>query len=139
MNELARRNEVRRREVEAFRDEAVAAHRRRSLPRLADYPLPKLKARIADALSARWGEGRLLDLVCPALATPRNRRLWATLERASASRVAARAFWTRAMETDIAAILPSATVTSIPQSCSQMLQWVWTTCSDMRRLAPLGS
>src|SRR4051812_32242517 len=59
MNELARRNEVRRREVEAFRDEAVAAHARRALPRFADYPLPKLKARIADALSARWGEGRL--------------------------------------------------------------------------------
>jgi arginyl-tRNA synthetase len=59
MNELARRNEVRRRDVEAFRDEAVAAHRRRALPRFADYPLPKLKARLADALSAGWGEGRL--------------------------------------------------------------------------------
>jgi arginyl-tRNA synthetase len=59
MNELARRNELRRREVQAFRDEAVAAHQRRALPRLADYPLPRLKARLADALSARWGQGRL--------------------------------------------------------------------------------
>ena len=59
MNELARRNALRRREVEAFRDEAVAAHQKKALPRLADYPLPKLRARIADALSARWGEGRL--------------------------------------------------------------------------------
>jgi arginyl-tRNA synthetase len=59
MNELARRNELRRRDVEAFRDEAVAAHKRRALPRLADYPLPRLKARIAEALSARWGEGRI--------------------------------------------------------------------------------
>ncbi|MDB5692699.1 MAG: Arginine--tRNA ligase, partial [Alphaproteobacteria bacterium] len=59
MNELARRNEVRRREVQAFRDEAVAAHRRRALPPFGDYPLPKLKARLADALSARWGRGRL--------------------------------------------------------------------------------
>src|SRR3954470_11622968 len=59
MNELARRNELRRREVQAFREEAVAAHQRRALPRLADYPLPRLKARLADALSARWGQGRL--------------------------------------------------------------------------------
>ena len=59
MNELARRNALRRREVETFRDEAVAAHQKKALPRLADYPLPKLKARIADALSARWGQGRL--------------------------------------------------------------------------------
>ncbi|HEY1604756.1 MAG TPA: arginine--tRNA ligase [Allosphingosinicella sp.] len=59
MNELARRNALRRREVEAFRDEAIAAHRKKALPRLADYPLPRLKARIADALSKRWGEGRL--------------------------------------------------------------------------------
>jgi arginyl-tRNA synthetase len=59
MNELARRNEVRRRDVEAFRDEAVAAHRRRASPCFADYPLPKLKARLADALSAGWGQGRL--------------------------------------------------------------------------------
>jgi arginyl-tRNA synthetase len=57
MNELARRNEVRRREVQAFRDEAVAGHRRRALPAFADYPLPKLKARLAAALSARWGKG----------------------------------------------------------------------------------
>ena len=59
MNELARRNELRRREVQAFRDEAVAAHRRRALPRFADYPLPRLKARLAAALSSRWGQGRL--------------------------------------------------------------------------------
>src|SRR3954454_23958207 len=59
MNNRGSRNRPRRREVQAFRDEIVAAHRRRALPRLADYPLPKLKARIADALSERWGEGRL--------------------------------------------------------------------------------
>jgi arginyl-tRNA synthetase len=59
MNELARRNELRRREVQTFRDEAVATHQRRALPRLADYPLPRLKARLADALSAHWGQGRL--------------------------------------------------------------------------------
>jgi len=59
MNELAKYNAIRRREVEAFRDERVAAHRARTVPRLADYPLPGLKQRIADALSARWGKGRL--------------------------------------------------------------------------------
>jgi arginyl-tRNA synthetase len=59
MNELARLNQARRREVEAFRDAARAAHGQRGLPKLADYPLPKLKARIAEALSARWGQGRL--------------------------------------------------------------------------------
>jgi arginyl-tRNA synthetase len=59
MNELARRNAARRREVEAFRDEAVAAHAQRTLPPLADYPLPRLKARLAEKLSAGWGQGRL--------------------------------------------------------------------------------
>jgi arginyl-tRNA synthetase len=59
MNSLAQLNAVRRREVEAFRDRMMAAHAARSLPGFADYPLPRLKARIADALSERWGKGRL--------------------------------------------------------------------------------
>jgi arginyl-tRNA synthetase len=59
MNALAKRNASRRREVEAFRDKMVAVHSARSLPSFGDYPLPQLKTRIADALSERWGKGRL--------------------------------------------------------------------------------
>src|SRR2546430_918806 len=66
MDALAQRNAIRRSEVETVRDELAAAHVARSLPRFSDYPLPRLKARIADALSARWGKGPLepqLDLI----------------------------------------------------------------------------
>jgi arginyl-tRNA synthetase len=66
MNELAKRNAIRRREVETFRDRRRAAHQAQSMPRFTDYPLPRLKKRIADALSERWGKGRLepqLDLI----------------------------------------------------------------------------
>ena len=59
MNELARHNATRRREVESWRDERVAAHRTQALPRFTEYPLPRLKARIAHALSERWGQGPL--------------------------------------------------------------------------------
>jgi arginyl-tRNA synthetase len=59
VNELAKHNANRRRAVEALRDKQVADYRAQVLPRMADYPLPRLKARIADALSARWGKGRL--------------------------------------------------------------------------------
>src|SRR5881227_3772780 len=59
MNALAQYNAIRRREVETFRDRIVAVHAARSLPGFLDYPLPRLKARIADALSERWGKGRL--------------------------------------------------------------------------------
>lgn len=59
MNELAKHNANYRREVETLRDAIIAIHRGRSLPRFADYPLPRLKARIAEALSERWGKGKL--------------------------------------------------------------------------------
>ena len=66
----------------------------------------ELAARLELALD-RWGQGRLLDLVSPEMASARTRRLWGTMERASASRGAARALWSRGMATDITAILPS--------------------------------
>jgi arginyl-tRNA synthetase len=59
MNKLASINEARRQEVETFRNERVAAHRMKSLPKFGEYPLVKLKERIADALSERWRQGRL--------------------------------------------------------------------------------
>lgn len=61
---------------------------------------------LADALS-HWGEGRFLDLWMPRIANPRSRRLWGMLERASASRAAARAIWRRATESDLTDVLPS--------------------------------
>lgn len=60
MNELAEINQHRRREIEAFRDRHVAAHEDTFVPKLDDYPLPKMKRRVADALSERWGQGRLI-------------------------------------------------------------------------------
>lgn len=59
MNQLAKINAARRREVEAFRDERIAIHKEKSPPNFGDYPLVKLRKRIADALSERWGQGRL--------------------------------------------------------------------------------
>jgi arginyl-tRNA synthetase len=59
MNELAKRNADRRRQLEAFRDELRADHRTRSEPRFEEYPLPLLKKQISDSLSERWGHGRL--------------------------------------------------------------------------------
>ncbi len=59
MNELMRYNANRRREVEAIRDEHIATHQGRSRPRYVDYPLPRLKMRIAAALSERWQKGRI--------------------------------------------------------------------------------
>ena len=72
----------------------------------------ELAARLKLALD-RWGEGRLLDLISPELVSARTRRLWGMLERASASRAAASASWKRAMQTDIAAILPSIRVPTL--------------------------
>lgn len=59
MNELASYNASRRSAAEALRDEVLAAHRARQSPRMGDYPLPALRERMASALSARWGQGRL--------------------------------------------------------------------------------
>jgi arginyl-tRNA synthetase len=58
-NELAKINATRRRDVERRRDAHVAAHAARSAPRSVDYPLPRLRARIASALSKRWDKGPL--------------------------------------------------------------------------------
>src|SRR6185312_10202752 len=59
MNALAQHNAERRREVEVIAEAHVARHRQETPPRLGDYPLPRLKARIAAALSERWGKGKL--------------------------------------------------------------------------------
>jgi arginyl-tRNA synthetase len=59
MNQLQIHNAKRRQEVEVYRDEHVAAHQARSYPNFRDYPLPRLKARISEVLSERWGKGRL--------------------------------------------------------------------------------
>lgn len=59
MNELAERNRVRRLDVEAYCRDRRAAHATSSFPAYDGYPIPLLKRRIADALSARWGQGRL--------------------------------------------------------------------------------
>ena len=58
-NRLAEHNAVRRREIEAVRDRHVAAHLARAAQPPAEAPLPALERRIAAALSARWGKGRL--------------------------------------------------------------------------------
>src|SRR6266540_5337938 len=66
MNELAKHNATRRREVETLRDALVNTHKGRLLPQFTNYPFPLLKARIANALSERWGKGRLepqIDLI----------------------------------------------------------------------------
>ncbi len=59
LNELARRNEERAREVSSYCAEHVEAHRNSARPPFLGYPLPKLKARIVEALSNRWGQGKL--------------------------------------------------------------------------------
>lgn len=59
MNNLHQLNKARSCHVQAIRDRHIAARRNRPTPKLLDYPLPQLKARIADALSVRWGHGPL--------------------------------------------------------------------------------
>lgn len=59
MNDLASYNASQRRAAEALRDQLLAAHRAQLLPRYEDYALPALRERLAAALSARWGQGRL--------------------------------------------------------------------------------
>jgi arginyl-tRNA synthetase len=59
MDALSKHNALRRREITTLREEKLAAHAARSLPDFNDYPLPRLKERIADALSRRWNKGRL--------------------------------------------------------------------------------
>jgi arginyl-tRNA synthetase len=59
MNELATINSARRREIERLRADRAAVHAARSTPRYVDYPLPRLRARIASALSKRWEKGSL--------------------------------------------------------------------------------
>ena len=66
MNALAELNAIRLHEVKIFRDKAVEAHATRSMPRLDDYPLPHLRARMVSALSERWAQGTLqiqLDVI----------------------------------------------------------------------------
>jgi arginyl-tRNA synthetase len=66
MNALAELNAIRLHEVKIFRDKAVEAHATRSMPRLDDYPLPQLRARMVSALSERWAQGTLqiqLDVI----------------------------------------------------------------------------
>ena len=58
-NHLAEHNKARRREIEAVRDRQIAAHSAAATRAVAEAPLPALERRIAEALSARWGKGRL--------------------------------------------------------------------------------
>ncbi len=60
-----------------------------------------------DAALDHWGEGLMLDFVAPSLNSARNRRLFAMLERASASRALARSAFGVAIRTDISTVLPS--------------------------------
>ncbi|HEV3157903.1 MAG TPA: arginine--tRNA ligase [Candidatus Baltobacteraceae bacterium] len=57
MNQLTKVNQDRRGQIEAFRDRKIAQHRAAVVPKLDDYPLPKLERRIATALAAKWGRG----------------------------------------------------------------------------------
>ncbi len=59
INQLEEHNAARRREIEAMRDRHVSAHRARAAQPPEEAPLPALERRIAAALSARWGKGRL--------------------------------------------------------------------------------
>jgi arginyl-tRNA synthetase len=59
MNGLEQYNSARRREIDAIRDRQVADRASTVAPALARYPLQALQDRIAEALSAKWGQGRL--------------------------------------------------------------------------------
>ena len=66
-----------------------------------------------DAALKRWGDGSMLAFMTPRLATPRNRRLFAMIERASASPPVARTFWDTALGVDLTEILPSVSVPTL--------------------------
>jgi class 3 adenylate cyclase len=60
-----------------------------------------------DRAIEHWGEGSMLTIFAPALDTPRNRRLFGMLERASASRAVARITFDAALQLDLSSVFPS--------------------------------
>jgi class 3 adenylate cyclase len=64
------------------------------------------KARMDRAIE-NWGDGSMLTVAAPALDTPRNRRLFGMLERASASRAVARITFDAALQLDLSSVFPS--------------------------------
>lgn len=66
----------------------------------------QVSARLDEAVD-HWGQGLMLTFVTPRLDSPRNRRLFAMLERASVSRGLVRSTFDSAIGTDISAVLTS--------------------------------
>jgi class 3 adenylate cyclase len=63
--------------------------------------------RAMNSAMEHWGRGDLLKIICPALATPRNLRVFSILERAGASPAMARVLHRLASEADVRDVLPS--------------------------------
>jgi class 3 adenylate cyclase len=69
----------------------------------------ELEARWARAMQVvdRWGTGATMDLICPSIDSPAERRMWALLERASASPRMAQALVEAVLQIDVTATLPA--------------------------------
>ena len=79
----------------------------------------ELKAKVAELVVAfedvieHWGEGRLVDVFGPSVATPVQRRLWGTFERAAASPGLVRAVMDATQSIDVTDVLPAITVPTL--------------------------
>jgi class 3 adenylate cyclase len=83
-----------------------------------------------DGVLDHWGEGRLVDLFGPSIASPAERRRWATFERAAASPGLVRALIDATQSIDVMDALPTISVPTlvmhrtddvIPIAASRML------------------
>ncbi|HTU30238.1 MAG TPA: adenylate/guanylate cyclase domain-containing protein [Solirubrobacteraceae bacterium] len=66
-----------------------------------------------DAVDHHWGEGRTIELIARAIATPRVKRNWGMLERAAASPAMIRAVTQAAFEIDLREVLTAVRVPAI--------------------------
>lgn len=81
-------------------------------PPITEEMMARLRDDLEDAL-AHWGEGRMLAVVAPVFDTPRNRQLFAMLERSSCSRAVARALTRIAAESDLTDVFASLRVPTL--------------------------
>jgi class 3 adenylate cyclase len=69
--------------------------------------------RVTDKLIEHWGEGRLVDVFGPSVASPVQRRVWGTFERAAASPGLVRALIDATRSIDVTDVLPTVSVPTL--------------------------
>lgn len=81
----------------------------------SDWTLERVEAHWArmEAAVAEWGRGRTIELLCPSVDTPAERRFWALFERASASPRMARSLIDAVKALDVTHVLEAVTTPAL--------------------------